>query len=319
MQQAILEAWIPLIIALIISFVLLRLCTAIIGARWMPTRFASLYHCEQGSVQSLGFVLTMPFLIMIVMFIVQVSQLMIGIVVVNYAAFASARSAAVWIPALVQQPSGLQLENELPLDAAANIPVLLSGNHPQLLGSYKYQQIWKTAILGCLPICPSRETGAATPPFLSQTASSLTDVYTAMVPSAGNNAAIPARLQKKLAYAFANTTVKFLFIDKDSIDGPTYNPVEPVVDLDGSLATLWQPNEVGWQDPLQITVTHQYALLPGPGRLLARHLVPANGTSDTVSSRINEEDGTYKIAITGSITITNEGFKSLAPYLQQGN
>ena len=36
---------------------------------------------------------------MIMMFIVQVSQLMIGTIVVHYAAFAAARTAIVWIPA----------------------------------------------------------------------------------------------------------------------------------------------------------------------------------------------------------------------------
>ena len=55
-------------------------------------------------MQSLSFVLTLPVFIFIMMMIVQVSQLMIGIVVVHYAAFAAARSAAVWIPAAMPAP-----------------------------------------------------------------------------------------------------------------------------------------------------------------------------------------------------------------------
>ena len=69
-------------------------------------RLFKLHRDEVGSVQSLSFVLTLPLFIMIMMMIVQVSQLMIGTVVVHYAAFAAARSAAVWIPAAMADPEG---------------------------------------------------------------------------------------------------------------------------------------------------------------------------------------------------------------------
>ena len=46
---------------------------------------------KPGSVQTLSFVLTLPIFIMVMMLIVQVSQLMIGLIVVHYAAYAAAR------------------------------------------------------------------------------------------------------------------------------------------------------------------------------------------------------------------------------------
>src|SRR5687767_11915386 len=60
-----------------------------------------LHADELGSVQSLSFVLTVPLFIMLMLLAVQITQLMIGQIVVHYAAFAAARSAAVWIPARV--------------------------------------------------------------------------------------------------------------------------------------------------------------------------------------------------------------------------
>src|SRR5437763_280558 len=51
-----------------------------------------LHTDQRGSVQSLSFVLTVPLFIMLMLLAVQITQLMIGLVVVHYAAFAAARS-----------------------------------------------------------------------------------------------------------------------------------------------------------------------------------------------------------------------------------
>ena len=60
------------------------------------------------SAQALSFVLTLPIFMWVMMFIVQVSQLMIATIAVNYAAFAAARTAIVWIPANI---AGVETEN----------------------------------------------------------------------------------------------------------------------------------------------------------------------------------------------------------------
>ena len=106
MARAILTAcspWLALLLVLILAaWALVRFSRA----QLRLGRLLELHRDEAGSVQSLSFVLTLPLFIMIMMMIVQVSQLMIGTVVVHYAAFAAARSAAVWIPAAMAAPEG---------------------------------------------------------------------------------------------------------------------------------------------------------------------------------------------------------------------
>src|SRR5262245_46550230 len=68
-------------------------------------------HADQrGSVQSLSFVLTVPIFVMLMLLAVQITQLMIGLIVVQYAAYAAARSASVWIPARMEPD---ELENRI--------------------------------------------------------------------------------------------------------------------------------------------------------------------------------------------------------------
>jgi hypothetical protein len=101
MLRAILISWIPSLIALGISFALLVLLIRASKGKFDLSRIRRIHGCQRGGVQSLAFVITFPLFLAILMFIVQVSQLMIALVVVNYAAYASARSASVWGPAFI--------------------------------------------------------------------------------------------------------------------------------------------------------------------------------------------------------------------------
>ena len=95
--------WLGLLaLAAICALFLLRLS----GSRIDLRRIGKIHRDQEGSVQSLSFVLTLPLFVMVVMLIVQVSQLMVGTIVVHYAAFATARSAVVWIPATLPAPEG---------------------------------------------------------------------------------------------------------------------------------------------------------------------------------------------------------------------
>ena len=121
LNRAILQSLLPAFAALAAACVLLRIVVGVSGARLEIVRLRKLHRSEEGAVQSLSFVLTLPLFIMIVMFIVQVSQLMIGIMGVHYATFAAARAAIVWTPARVvgnTQGEAEEIENELqsPLD-----------------------------------------------------------------------------------------------------------------------------------------------------------------------------------------------------------
>ncbi|MBC7337532.1 MAG: pilus assembly protein, partial [Clostridia bacterium] len=109
-RAIVLASWpwaLTLIGAILAAVVLLRWSgSGRISFRW--SRFAELLRDDVGAVQSLSFVLTLPFFVLLMLFIVQVSQIMIGTVVVHYAAFAAARAAQVWIPARV---GDIELEN----------------------------------------------------------------------------------------------------------------------------------------------------------------------------------------------------------------
>ena len=63
---------------------------------------ARLHRDQVGGVQSVSFVLTAPIFVMLMLLAVQITQLMIGLMVVQYSAFAAIRSASVWIPARLE-------------------------------------------------------------------------------------------------------------------------------------------------------------------------------------------------------------------------
>ena len=99
MHRQILEACLPFATVIIVAFGVLHLTIRLSHARWNWKRLRFLHKDQAGGVQSLAFVLTMPVFMAVVSLIVQVSQLMLGMIGVHYAAYAGARAASVWIPA----------------------------------------------------------------------------------------------------------------------------------------------------------------------------------------------------------------------------
>jgi hypothetical protein len=63
-------------------------------------------------------------------------------------------------------------------------------------------------------------------------------------------------------------------------------------------------------------VAASFALLPGPGRFLARLLTRYDGRTDDVAPTIAQESGVHKTWLRGSATLTIEGLKSVRPYEQ---
>lgn len=347
MNRAVLQALLPALAALAAGFVLLYLVVRLSGARLDLRRLRRVHRCEEGAVQSLSFVLTLPLFIMIVMFIVQVSQLMIGIMGVHYATFAAARAAIVWTPARIAGGSmneAEEIENELqpPLDEQTPLNLTFTGSGTDFEGSgaypsHKLEKILGAAALAIAPVSPSRPTvepidcpQCGVQPWAVQA------MYQQLVSSAQGTTKIPQRLLNKLSYAYWNTRVELAFFDKNTLEGPTYNPRQlilfdglPQRNEEGEWVREWVPHEIGWQDPLRLTVTHDFALLPGPGRFLAKFIVRADGEPDDVSSRIEIRGGgdddipwlrpAYTVPISASATLTNEGFKPLLPYEQNIN
>jgi hypothetical protein len=322
MTRHILQANLPSLTALAVALGLLWVLKRGSGARWNFKRLRDIHRCQDGGVQSLAFVLTLPIFIVILMFIVQVSQLMIAITMVHYSAFASARSAVVWLPA---QVSELEPENRLHIDSYREVDgqfYLLPS--PE---SVKYRRIRQAAILGIAPIAPSRDLGIGSGNVSAdslRTIAAAQNMYRSLVPSSQTNQRINPRIANKIGYADQNTIVVVSWRDANSgrgrntFVGPTYNPrnhPNPAV-------PPWDPAEVGWQDAVTVHVAHDFALIPGPGRLLAKHLVPSSGIPDEVYQRIKTRRGQYSeplysVRITASATLPNEGMKSVRPYQQE--
>lgn len=334
MHRGVIEACYPGLITLAVLFLLAWGVARLSGARPRLGRLAELHRCQAGGVQSLSFVITLPVFLIILLFIVQVSQLMIGLITVNYAAYAAARSASVWIPAWVDdqylEPTSLNPDGSIDERNSQNRlpPYMISPDQPLTLdyqsvrksGSAKLDEIFHAAALACVPIAPSRDLNSTDQSVLGATRAdeSMINLYSQLAPPAGSNPRLAPRLRNKLAYSLQNTIVHLTFRDRNSGHdptadrGPTYNPAD-----DPNPAYPWVPHEVGWQDPVTVEVEHHFALLPGPGRFLSSIVIRPDGQSDTVAPRIFEENGVHKTAIFASATMTIEGLKSVRPYLQR--
>jgi hypothetical protein len=305
-------------------------------------RLRAIHADQRGGVQSLSFVLTLPLFAMIVMFIVQVSQLMIGRTMVEYAAFAAARSAVVWIPANLGSYGGESENRIAALEYLGEEP----GSDGEMYSVYqvvprspKFDKIHVAAAMALLPICPSRDTGVSRAHPGNGAYPSLLRAYLATAPSQAANTRVPDRLANKLAYALANTNVRIEIRHKESEPPLAHWDVLPYVDE-------FQPNEIGWQDQILVTVRHDFALLPGPGRLLAR---PSGGSSSasstagsggassstaasdpqggsqsppptsnrTAADSIRNVGGTFVYTISSTVRLNNEGEKPVLPYVQK--
>lgn len=265
----------------------------------------ALHGDERGSVQSLSFVLTAPIFIMLMMLAVQITQLMIGEIIVNYAAFAAARSASVWVPAQVETP--LELANWLNLRQMTGSDVNAS-----VTVSPKMVQIHRSAVLACLPIAPSRDLGLADSSDAMTQA--VTSAFAAYSSSAKSNTRIPKRLANKWAYAFRSTAIEVsTFHRQFGTSQSSYQNEPPLWDLEPlQVDAYFKPTELGWRDEITVKVTHNFALLPGPGRLLAKSAATMPATN-----RIQQTSGIYYVPISASATMVPEGEKSIAPFVHQ--
>jgi hypothetical protein len=248
-------ACLPWLTWMVVGSLLLFAVLRIAGGRINLDRLLELHANQSGSAQSLSFVLALPVLVMIVLFIVQVSQLMIGTIVTHYAAYAAARAAAVWIPARLSVGEKANCISSYYPDPNAKDQVL-----PSLLGptdggmwfvvrpgSVKYDKITSAAVMACMSISPSRDVGV---PLSNQgvvAAEIIGAAYSEFLPRSTNNAAIPGRIRHKLAYAMANTSVEMRFYHKNSEPPLATHYVKDDIGE-------FYPNEIGWQDLIEVTV-----------------------------------------------------------------
>jgi hypothetical protein len=346
MHRAILEACFPYFLWLLAGFGGLWLLGRVSGARLALARLRALHRSQEGSVQTLSFVLTLPVFMMIVLFIVQVSQLMIGITIVHYAAFAAARAASVWLPAeMPGEPANtldpVSIDPKRTTYPYWHTQPILFNQLPRGV-AWKYHKVHTAAAMACFPISPSKQylTDEATQQFNEPIAPAVIQLYQTLVPRTvvgkptASDPVIPKRIRNKAYFAFEQTWVHISGVDfgynpgspgmGNSMTGPTYNPLShPTVP--------WNQEEIGWQDPITVQVWFRFPLLTGPGRFLSpghflsARLNPPDGTPDKVSSRIKVwrkndnpryKEDFYWVELTATATITNEGIKSGIPLVQ---
>jgi hypothetical protein len=343
MNRAALTACGPWLVLLGASCLVLWLLVRV--ARTEPDwrRLLSLHRDQAGSVQALSFVLTLPMFVWLMMFIVQVSQLMIGSIVVHYAAFAAARAAIVWIPAhLEDEPenvirSGYTLAMNV-VDGQPDTPVVLDelspsfgprdgwltyvvdGVDPLHSTSRKTQKIVTASLLAIAPICPSsRDAGQQTETW-DETADDVARAFlNAARSAAARPAAVSARLKNKLAYAAEHTRLGIYFRHPNS---------EPPLKTwgVGTTAADWMEfracdaeygMELGFQDQITVTLDHDFALLPGPGRLLAKFASPRDPLAEKLRSQ--PVGSRYYFPLTASATLGIEGEKPAKRYDETRN
>ncbi|MFM7073443.1 MAG: TadE/TadG family type IV pilus assembly protein [Planctomycetota bacterium] len=268
----------------------LALLAVAVGAAWLLIRLtrgrpnwrhvAGLAGDQRGAVQSLSFVLTVPLFVMVMMFIVQLSQLTIAKVVVEQAAVASARSAQVWIPADLSA-LGEGAENHVqclqPIGELVGSDGWRYSRYLVPQTGLKYAKIRQAAVQTVVPICPSRSTGVPLTPGGQQIAQSLLAATYSYAPVLAANTMVPTRLMNKLAYAQGNTEVVIEVRHKENEPPLQTYQIGPYLEEFGC-------GELGWHDQLVVTVTHNFALLPGPGRLLARRVSGGNASSGTTGT-----------------------------------
>lgn len=314
MGRAVLIACVPWLALMLLSLAALGITMRCSRARPQWRRLRQLHADQLGAAQSLSFVLTLPLFVMLMLFIVQVSQLMIGQVVVEYAAFAAARAAAVWIPAYAADRETGEVEswncvggyaadgdasNQEPSPFGPSDGGMTYKLAPQ---GAKYDKIRTAAAMACLPISPSRRfPGDADPP--AKILGSLKMAYSAITSGSAENVRIPDRLKHKLAYALSedHLTVEVRFYHS--------NRELPLLDweIPPGVVEFRPGQELGWQDPITVTVKYDLALLPGPGRLLARwHVRRIAGQRDPAN---NVYADTYTYPLSAKVTLGNEGEK----------
>jgi len=320
-RQTLLEVA-PLLGLAIAAIVALVVLTRLSRARFDARRLMAWHADERGAVQSLSFVMTIPAYVMILLFIIQLSQLTIAKVIVEYSAFAAARSAAVWIPASLgdgnetaNQVAGLTYEGDQVDSHGVRFSV-----YQVAPGSPKYQRILYAAVLANTAISPSRSVGANLPAEGQAGLASLQRAYLAAAPAQAANPQIDTRLRNKLAYAWNNTNLEITLWHRES------EPPLHVYDIP-PYREEFAPGEVGWHDQVIVKVRHDFALLPGPGRFLARPATSGSsgsmnsggmsGIVDRIAPQIRRNGEVYVYSITATATLHTDGEKPLLPFIQQ--
>ena len=220
---------------------------------------------------------------------------------------------AVRLPGMATTPADLSncklppVTIVVPMYVLAELPA--SGGVAYIMepGSPKYNKILAAAVLACMPISPSRAVVGVAAGGGSLSPDAIHALYASLAPSSQSNSRVPQRLDNKLAYSLANTSIEMRFYHSNQ-EPPLVTYLLPD-DPAG-----FRSNELGWQDQITVTVHYNLALLPGAGRLLAGHIFGTQSGA-TGSSGVGTGSGApHQYPLEASISMGNEGEKSEAPY-----
>ncbi len=344
MGRAVLTACLPWLGLLAVSCLVLWLLARVNRARPEWRRLGRLHGDQGGSAQSFSFVLTLPFFLMVVLFILQISQLWIATIVVHYAAFSAARSAIVWIPARVdpfQEPENCishyqpHPDPKLPLVPPNFVGPDLTGETGMTYLVYfgtperplpypgtgaltaeatpKCRRILAAAVMALIPIGPSLKGESDPGPPQAGSWGGLLDsaqrAFHALAPGHyATDDGVNRRMARKLAYTLENTAIEIRFYHANS-EVPLHRwDKEPDRD---EFRAVWgmSGSELDWQDPITVTVFYNLQLLPGPAKFLSG-LAPRLPDWPFAPQRPD----VYPIRATA--TLGNEGEKSVIPYVE---
>ena len=299
--------WLGVMIAAAIG---LRLLMWACGSGADFRRLRNLHRDQSGGAQSLSFVLATPVFIMLMMLIVQVSQVMIGVINAHQAAFATARSASVWI--------GAELEEDYTPDENREnyVPTLGSvyyqDGHPvrELSSGTKFEKIQQAAWIAMMPAAPSNNpNGDARADAVSD---ALVRAYQSLAPK-HSGGRVPARVINKFAYSRDHTQIRVRLTGPE--DELEFYVIQVWDEARSRFVPQWipvldMPDRVGWRDQVTVDLRHDFALLPGPARLLARKA----SANDAVAPSITKQGSFSTITLTATATLGIEGQRSLHAY-----
>ncbi len=303
MHRETLIACAPYVVAIVVLLACQACLLRLSNARPQLATIRKLHRDQRGAVQSLSFVLTLPIFMFIMMFIVQLALITMARISVEYAAYAAARSAIVWYPANLG-PDALR-ENWTSWSSLLPDRTYEANGRTYVVyrlapDGDKFARIHLAAAMACMSISPSANTGVSDSDPGNAALPSIQRVYAAMAPASMANGRVPARLRNKLAYALANTRVEIeVHHCGDEISGGD-PPLYPELYL--------AANEIGWQDQIYVKVIHQYALLPGPGRLLAKRIRNSPSGND-VADQIQQSGNVFTRTLVATTRMSNEGQK----------
>lgn len=247
MGRAIVVACLPWLGLLIVGVAAAAVVVRLNRARPQFGRLLALHRDQGGAAQSLAFVITLPVFIWLMLFIAQMADMMVAAMGVNFAAYAAARAATVWIPARIPNDSIDGSENcistyQLDPDATQTVPPTVdspdtcniawsapatgptAGGTTLLvdmtnLDSPKVAKIRLAAAMALAPVSPARNLGITPAQQVTQAVPALQAAYNAINQSNKTN---PTALQNKLAYAYdqKNTVIEMRVYHANSQSNP---------------------------------------------------------------------------------------------------